>query len=76
MGRVQGPSAYGRQHSSFGPTSLSCALSNSVSDCEKGRLADQIYIYLSDISDIYIWRGIPISLFMPIMSTSIVVKTV
>ena len=31
-----------RQHSSFGPTSLSCALSNSVSDCEKGRLADQI----------------------------------
>ena len=29
-----------RQHSSFGPTSLSCALSNSVSDCEKGRLAD------------------------------------
>ena len=33
-----------RQHSSFGPTSLSCALRNSVSDCEKGRLADQIFI--------------------------------
>ena len=33
-----------RQHSSFGPTSLSCALSNSVSDCEKGRLADQIFL--------------------------------
>ena len=30
-----------RQHSSFGPTSLSCALSNSVSDCKKGRLAGQ-----------------------------------
>ena len=35
MGRV-------RQHNSFGPTSLSCPLSNSVSDCEKGRLAGQI----------------------------------
>ena len=33
------------QHSSFGPTSLSCALSNSVSDCEKGRLAGQILCY-------------------------------
>ena len=33
-----------RQHSSFGPTSLSCALSNSVSDCEKGRLAGQILL--------------------------------
>ena len=33
-----------RQHSSFGPTSLSCALRNSVSDCEKGRLADQILL--------------------------------
>ena len=39
MGRVQGPSA-------FGPTSLSCALSNSVSDCEKGRLAGQILIFI------------------------------
>ena len=35
-----------RQHSSFGPTSLSCALSNSVSDCEKGRLADHILLFL------------------------------
>ena len=26
------------QHSSFSPTSLICSLSNSVSDCEKGRL--------------------------------------
>ena len=34
------------QHSSFGPTSLSCALSNSVSDCEKGRLADHILLLL------------------------------
>ena len=33
-----------RLHSSFGPTSLSCALSNSVSDCEKGRLAGQILV--------------------------------
>ena len=39
-----------RQHSSFGPTSLSCALSNSVSDCEIGRLADQIYIYIYTLS--------------------------
>ena len=35
-----------RQHSSFGPISLSCALSNSVSDCEKGRLADQILLFI------------------------------
>ena len=31
-----------RQHSSFGPTSLSCVLRESVNDCEKGRLAIQI----------------------------------
>ena len=31
-----------RQHNSFGPTSLSYAVSNSVSDCEKGRLAGQV----------------------------------
>ena len=37
-----------RQHSFFGPTSLSCALSNSVSDCEKGRLAGQILLLLSN----------------------------
>ena len=45
MGVVRGrvPS---RQHSSFGPTSLSCALSNSVSDCEKWRLADQKLLLL------------------------------
>ena len=33
-----------RQHSSFGPTSMSCALSKSVSDCGKGRLAGQILL--------------------------------
>ena len=43
MFRGRAPS---RQHSSFGPTSLSCALRNSVSDCEKGPLAGQIFIYL------------------------------
>ena len=43
MGRVQGR-APSRLHSSFGPTLLSCALSNSVSDCVKGRLAGHIYI--------------------------------
>ena len=31
-------------HSSFDPTSLSCVLRNSVSDCEKGRLAGQILL--------------------------------
>ena len=31
-----------RQHSSFGPISLSRALSNSVSDCEKGRSAGHL----------------------------------
>ena len=31
-------------HSSFDPTSLSCVLGNSVSDCEKGRLAGQIIL--------------------------------
>ena len=31
------------QHSSFDPTSLSCALWNSVFDCEKGRLAGQTF---------------------------------
>ena len=41
MFRGRAPS---RQHSFFGPTSLSCALSYSVSDCEKGRLADQIFL--------------------------------
>ena len=33
-----------RQHSSFGPISLSRALSNSVSDCEKGRLAGHVLL--------------------------------
>ena len=33
-----------RQHNSFGPTSLSCALSSSVSDYEKGRLEGQILL--------------------------------
>ena len=33
-----------RQHSSFCPTSLSCALRNSVYDCEKGRLGSQILL--------------------------------
>ena len=37
MGRFQGR-ALSRQHSSFGPTSLSCLFRNSVYDCEKGRL--------------------------------------
>ena len=36
--------APGRRHSSFGPTSLSCVLLNSVYDCEKGRLASQILL--------------------------------
>ena len=31
-----------QQHSSFGPTSLSCTLSNSVYDWEKGQLASQV----------------------------------
>ena len=31
-------------HSSFDPTSLSCVLRNSVSDCERGRLAGQILL--------------------------------
>ena len=35
-----------RQHSSIGPTSLSCALRNLVYDCEKRRLASHIFIFL------------------------------
>ena len=35
-----------QQHSSFGPISLSRALSNSVSDCEKGRLAGHVLLLL------------------------------
>ena len=34
-----------RQHSSFGPISLSRALSNSVSDCEKGRSAGHLFFF-------------------------------
>ena len=48
MFRGRAPS---RQHSSFGPTLLSCALSNSVSNCEKGRLAGQILGKISCTSE-------------------------
>ena len=38
--------ALSRQHSSFGPTSLSCALRKSVYDREKGQLGSQILLLL------------------------------
>ena len=40
-----------RQHSSFGPTLLSCALRHSVYNCEKGRLASQILLLQNDDID-------------------------
>ena len=43
-----------RQHSSFGPTSLSCVLSNSVSDCEKGRLAGKILCVNKPLEVLYL----------------------
>ena len=43
MGRVQGPSAQ-LAAQLLRSDSLSCVLRNSVSDCEKGRLAGQILL--------------------------------
>ena len=46
-----------QQHSYFGPTSLSCALINSVSDCEKGRFAGLMILLISNFA----FLGIPVA---------------